>query len=596
MAGGPQASTPSLPVLAAHDHQFNEEGVPTIMAFHDLRSAVNHRRSVKVQPRRDPEKDPTIANVTLNVEQNVKALMQAFFNTTKIEDSGKTPKIVNQCRRDKPEAYSSIDVEAACRFVHQQLLDHCHDGFTGLPMHDKLGPGQKSMHSISQQIDFDGSCEERFQQVVRTLNAWKSVCNGIMLEEHKIAALVNAPATTYAVKIRERDGNNRRARRKIANKDDQEKCRVAAGSNAPPPVPNRLPAEGTSEQGAAAPQSLQPAQATGGLTPKDLPQGLSSNGNSMAHLPEWKSVTDRGNPSMLDPRYDFPQHMFDENLPGYSPLPYGQQYAPTPYQQVHGEPQGRVPYQPPAIYNYPAIGHETTPQSGFAPLGPANPFGPYARHHQAAPNMHGEGNHANTNMHHRNKYLTTYDIKSRDTHYHLGDPTNFPLPNPFALPTNGIPSTMLSRTSAGMTNNNRAAASKHGYGEANMAGAMVQHPQMRHFPGHPSTQLYPHTGEKRDHDTALPEEPSQPSIRRKGNHNGLSFGYPHGNSYGGGSADTVWKRSLMVWKASSMVRRTSLIVKKTRRTRRTRKTRMRTAVAMLQLANNQHQLVRWLLI
>jgi hypothetical protein len=152
--------------------------------------------------------------------------------------------------------------------------------------------------------------------------------------------------------------------------------------------------------------------------------------------------------------------------------------------------------------------------------------------------MHGEGNHANTNMHHRNKYLTTYDIKSRDTHYHLGDPTNFPPPNPFALPTNGINSTMLSRTSAGMTNNNRAAASNHVYGDTNMAGAMVQHPQMRPFPGNPSTQSYPHTGEKRDHDTALPEEPSRPSTRRKGDKNGSSLGYPPDNSYGGGSADT----------------------------------------------------------
>jgi hypothetical protein len=538
MAGGPQAPTPSLPVLAAHDHQFNEGGLPTVMAFHDLRSAVNHRRSVKVQPRRDPKIDPTIAKVTSNVEQNVKVLMQAFSNTTKIEDSGKTPKIVNQCRRGNPEAYTSIDVEAACRVVHQQLLDHCHDGFTGLSMHDKLRPGQKSIRKTIQQIDYDGSCEERFKQVVRTLNAWKSVCNGIILEEHKIAALVNAPATTYAVKIRERDGNNRRARRKIANKDDQDKCRVVAGPNAPAPVPNRLPAMWTSEQGTAAPQSLQPALAAGGLTPKDLTQGLSSNGNSMSNLPGWKSVTGRGNPSMLDPRYDFSQCLFDEKLPGYSALPYGQQYAPPPYQQVYGELQGRMPYQPPAIPNYTAIGHEATPQSCVAPLGPANPFGPSARHHQAAPDMHGEGNHTNTNMHHRNKYLTTYDIKSRDTYYHLGDPTNFPPPNPFALPTNGIHSTMLSRTSAGMTNNNRAAASNHGYGDANMAGAMVQHSQMRPFPGFPSSQSYPHTGEKRDHDTALPEEPSQPSTRRKGDQNGLSFGYPHGNSHRSSSADT----------------------------------------------------------
>jgi hypothetical protein len=42
-----------------------------------------------------------------------------------------------------------------------------------------------------------------------------------------------------------------------------------------------------------------------------------------------------------------------------------------------------------------------------------------------------------------------------------------------------------------------------------------------------------------------------------------------------------------------MVRKRSLIV---RRTRRTRKTMIRTAMAMLQLVNDQNQLVRQLLI
>jgi hypothetical protein len=52
----------------------------------------------------------------------------------------------------------------------------------------------------------------------------------------------------------------------------------------------------------------------------------------------------------------------------------------------------------------------------------------------------------------------------------------------------------------------------------------------------------------------------------------------------------------MVPRRSSIVRGRISIVKKTRRTRWARKTRMRTAMAILQLVNNQNQLVRRLLI
>jgi hypothetical protein len=265
----PQHPLPTqLASQAATDmHQFDQQGRPTRMAFpNDSQKARSHRHRFSARPQLDPAKDYTIALIAARAEDCVADLMQAFFDVSNILDSP-TFIAIPYCTRGHRDAFSDIDVEAACREVYHRLLQRCYFGFSGLPSQDRLGRNQQGVTKRTNQTDdFSGDCQTRFNNVVTTLKSWKSVCQEIMHSDAKVINLVNAPATILYDKRTQSKANKTKAATNRERKLAQEQLRTQAVPTAqayptPPAVPQ------TARSGTNSNQAI-PTPATASFSPQ----------------------------------------------------------------------------------------------------------------------------------------------------------------------------------------------------------------------------------------------------------------------------------------------------------------------------------------
>jgi len=543
---------------ASDPHQSDQHGRPTQLVFNDYQSAYDYRHRIKAQPRYDPSADTTIQQVVANRGECVKDMVQAFYNITNVEDNH-TAKLIRLCTKNGPGAFDAKDVEAICQIVHHKLIYQCQHGFTGDQNQDRLRDGQAAtMQRIIAAIDKDGTCQQRFDEVLKTMRDWKSVCEGIIFFEENITKLVNAPATMRADKRDQRNANKRRANNTKKGKEVEEdmrkqlkdkgvdvppirgrKKKVGKEAAVIPPAPQRnlsLQAQAgppPSYQDALFSQSQQDEGSSNDTMPNlikatDTTGQAAENGPSSANDYHIRGEDSRTYEVMYAPVAQYPAFPLDklhaatpfQGQYATSPSPYGQSLPSSLYQSLAlpAGPGNSVSNQPNAPLN------DGPPARSVAS---ASSYGSAYHGHSPVPSMHGDGNQANTNMHHRNKHTSHFDIKTNDTHYHFGAPDRVPVPgsfNPLLPSPSGLNSTFLSRNSAGTTFNNAAPASNHGYGDTNSVGSMMHPPHgMAPYPGHPPPPPQPRfpappcTGDKRDRGMTMEDDNQHPNHRVKRN-------------------------------------------------------------------------------
>ena len=96
-----------------------------------------------------------------------------------------------------------------------------------------------------QQVVVDCNCLTRINNVIKTLNGWKSVCKGIVLSDEEIDNLANASATVWQDKLEQKNNNftkkakSQHERSAIATKTDSNIQRNAKGDYKPLPGPKK---------------------------------------------------------------------------------------------------------------------------------------------------------------------------------------------------------------------------------------------------------------------------------------------------------------------------------------------------------------------
>jgi hypothetical protein len=189
-------------------HQFDAHGRPMQLVFvNNPQAAHDHRHFPDFQPGIDPVRDPTIAQVEMHTEPNVAALMQAFYDISNHKDLD-TFTQARFCDRTDKDAFPSRDVEAACRILHQKLVERCRYGYSGFPSKNRLDKSQSGESKKAvQQDDRSGNCKVRFDNVLSALRDWKSICVEIMYSDTFITNFVNAPATVVRDKRVQQSSN-----------------------------------------------------------------------------------------------------------------------------------------------------------------------------------------------------------------------------------------------------------------------------------------------------------------------------------------------------------------------------------------------------
>lgn len=166
------------------------------LAFNDINEANNWLHANL--PPRIPN-DRTINLMYASRARCVRILVDAVYDLSQCNDS---TKMQNHFRPHGNSYFKNLEVEAACHVLFDNLIELCRNGFRGLRKFNLLT--KKSCPEEDKTAD----CGDRFNNIVKALRTWKSICKGMIEEDAKKWQLVNAPLYMVVKKKVEKGGNN----------------------------------------------------------------------------------------------------------------------------------------------------------------------------------------------------------------------------------------------------------------------------------------------------------------------------------------------------------------------------------------------------
>jgi hypothetical protein len=484
--GPAQVQQAAQPVV--DPYHFDSNGFPTRLVFaNDPRGAHNYRHRPKGQPRIDPHKDPTIAQILAQEEQYIAVLMQAFYDTESAKDDANAD-AREYCDRSQRHHFELEDVEQTCRAVMHELHARCTVGYRGHPDQDRLGKTRRGKtKSNVQAVDVTGNCQVRLNNILKTLREWKSVCMGILYHDFHIMGLVNAPASISHDKGDQKRGNATKARKTTENKRLAEQVKAQGVVTLNSPAPNRVKMNSPIIQDLQ--QSLAPA--LGLFAPIDYAMGRAEEGNQQTPRLRPGPPRSEALPNMSKPQ--FAQHPASRTAPTY--------YAPFP-----GVPTKNIASVGPRFQQpQPVAGQPVSAATDFSHLHP-----PTANH----------GENLQTNSNDTNNLHNTYNQYFMHSHFH-----GLPITptQPWSAPSNMLPSMNGSQPRHEVQFHNRGAA-QFGGDDFDMAHQMTQAQaptlQARHAPTPTYQGGHPLAGGKRPRPEDMYTEPLPHPDRVKVDGNG----------------------------------------------------------------------------
>lgn len=193
----------SATVSDKQPYQFDQQGRPVLVFSDHPSAAIHYRRRVTVRPDKDPLTDPTIVQVRNAKEQYISEMVQAVFNLDeRVKDR---PNSRERYMFDAANRYAvtGYEVEAACRFLFDTIIDRCVNGYRGPYKENKIRQG-----NYAYKVDRDGDCLSRITNVITALWEWKSAGRDILYEDFKCIQFANAPLYYASTKRSNQRNNN----------------------------------------------------------------------------------------------------------------------------------------------------------------------------------------------------------------------------------------------------------------------------------------------------------------------------------------------------------------------------------------------------
>jgi hypothetical protein len=151
------------------------------------------RNKVTTVPAIHPLRDPTIQHVIQNANQYVKDICMAIRNVDGVLDHQKSrdiPLVTDDNKFDNEYVYSTA------RHIMIELIRRCVIGFCERNRHDDARLGDMRLN-----------CLDRLHAVIKTLSVTKAACRDILMEDSRVAMLVNAPITIGNIKLIQKKTN-----------------------------------------------------------------------------------------------------------------------------------------------------------------------------------------------------------------------------------------------------------------------------------------------------------------------------------------------------------------------------------------------------
>jgi len=178
---------------------------PFLGRFMDSAEAKLHRRTrmrFGRLPWRDPESDPTIAEIELHRAEHVERIYNAMVCGEYARDNAKSTALKRWVHEPH---YQSDLVEAYAHKVFDCLLEQVKEGFRGWHQNDYVNDERKG-----EDDDKDIDCAGRLENIITALQQEKSICENVMSSAWQIRMFVNAPKAYSKRKDQNRVGNSKR--------------------------------------------------------------------------------------------------------------------------------------------------------------------------------------------------------------------------------------------------------------------------------------------------------------------------------------------------------------------------------------------------
>ncbi|KAK1914370.1 hypothetical protein P3342_010358 [Pyrenophora teres f. teres] len=178
---------------------------PFLGRFKDSADAKLYRRTrmrFGRMPWRDPEDDPTIADIELHRTEHVERIYNAMICGDYARDNAKSTALKRWVHEPH---YQSDLVEAYAHKVFDCLLEQVKEGFRGWHQNDYVNDERKG-----EDDDKDIDCAGRLDNIITALQQEKSICENVMSSAWQIRMFVNAPKAYSKRKDQNRVGNSKR--------------------------------------------------------------------------------------------------------------------------------------------------------------------------------------------------------------------------------------------------------------------------------------------------------------------------------------------------------------------------------------------------
>ncbi|KAF1839408.1 hypothetical protein BDW02DRAFT_643856 [Decorospora gaudefroyi] len=219
----PSSRHSSAPPQAAGQHYGQFLG--RFQSSQDAKAYRHSRMRFNRTPWRDPESDPTIAEIERHRQMHVKRIYDAMICGNHARDNAKSTALKRWVHEPH---YQSDLVEAYAHKVFDCLIEQVKVGFRGWHQNDYVNDERKG-----EDDDKDIDCAGRLDNIITALEQEKSICENVMSSAWQIRMFVNAPKAYSKRKDQNRVGNSKRPNAK-SNEASDDNPRAAKRQRAAP--------------------------------------------------------------------------------------------------------------------------------------------------------------------------------------------------------------------------------------------------------------------------------------------------------------------------------------------------------------------------